>query len=361
MKIENPKWDRASKLIAIHLEPLLKYFNIEYQRVGNRYSFPCPLHEGDRKDGACCYNNKSFIIFQCFTNCDRDFKKDGISFIRGLLSRSSETSYPEAINFIYRFVNEDAPLVPIVKSPEKDIFLKVFGEIEESKGTSPTREQIRSKLKIPSAYFVGRDFDIKTLDLYDVGNCDDKTKKFYNRAVIPCYSKDGISYEGATSRSIFEKCPKCTYYHAPDKFCPSTGWDFYRCSKWLHDGVKAGVSLYNTWGAELEIKKTKKVILVEGPGDALRLIGAGIPNVLAVFGNTLKEGQTQILDSLGTMDLIVMFDNDAAGIKGCQDIKTRYSRMYRLYFPKYKEKDAGEMNTDQITQEIAPLLGKLGE
>jgi hypothetical protein len=81
--------------------------------------------------------------------------------------------------------------------------------------------------------------------------------------------------------------------------------------------------------------------------------------VVAVFGNTLKDGQTPILDSLGAMDLIVMFDNDEAGIKGCQDIKKHYSRMYRLYFPKYKAKDAGEMNTDSITEELKPLLNKL--
>jgi hypothetical protein len=33
--------------------------------------------------------------------------------------------------------------------------------------------------------------------------------------------------------------------------------------------------------------------------------------------------------------------------------------MYRLYFPKYKAKDAGEMNTDSITEELKPLLNKL--
>lgn len=360
MSSDNIRWERASQIIALNLEDFLKYFQIEFNRCGNRYSFACPLHEGDNKSGSCLFQNKNHVVFNCFTNCPRDHSKNGIHFIKGLLSRSSETSLAETIDFIYKFVDEKVPNIPIVKSPEKDIFLKVFGDEEQIKGNKPTREQIRSKLRVPSAYFLGRGFDIKTLDLYDVGNCDDKNKKFYNRAVIPCYSIDGLTYEGATSRSIFERCPKCTYYHSLDKMCPSTGWDFYRCSKWLHSDIKSGISLYNTWGAELEIRKTKKVILVEGPGDALRLIGAGIKNVLAVFGNTLKEGQTQLLDSLGAMDLIVMFDNDAAGIKGCQDIKKRYSRMYRLFFVNYKEKDAGEMNSDQITSEIAPLLAKIG-
>jgi hypothetical protein len=166
--IGNPQWDRASKLVALHLEPFLDYFNISYQRCGNRYSFPCPLHEGDRPDGACVYNNKNFIIFQCFTNCDRDFKKDGVSFIRGLLSRSSDTGYREALQFIYKFVNEDIPNGFVAAPPpEKDLFLKIFADENKYDEKKPTKDQIRSKLQIPSPYYVSRKFDIKTLDEYD--------------------------------------------------------------------------------------------------------------------------------------------------------------------------------------------------
>lgn len=359
--IETPVWDKASKLICLNIEDFLKYFHIDYRRSGNRYVFACPLHEGDNENAAHLYNNKNHIVFKCFTNCPATVKKDGVSFIRGLLSRSSETSYSETVKFIYDFVDEKIPdIVPQKGDSDKYWFLDIVDDSPQNEGTDITKEQVRSRLLIPSRYYVSRNFDLKVLDDYDVGECNEKGKKFYNRAVIPCYDLSGKIYEGATSRSIYEKCPKCSYYHALDKFCPSTGFDYYKCSKWIHDGIRSGVSLFNTWGAAQEIRKTHKVVIVEGPGDVLRMAQAGVKNCLAVFGNTLKEGQTHILDSLGVMDVIVMFDNDKAGQKGCQDIKEKYNRMYRLYFPKYNAKDAGELNTDEITSELKPLLAQLG-
>ena len=35
--------------------------------------------------------------------------------------------------------------------------------------------------------------------------------------------------------------------------------------------------------------------------------------------------------------------------------------MYRLYFPKLKTNDIGDMNVDVVTSDIKPLISKLGE
>lgn len=360
--IDGPRWEKATKLIALNLEDFLKYFRIDFKKCGNRYSFPCPLHYGDNANGACIFDNKSHIVFQCFTNCPADIKKDGISFIRNLLSRSGQVSYNEAVKFIYDFVNESAPSIKDAtpKESEKDIFLKVFGEDAPITSKSTKKEDIRARLKIPSLYYINRGFDIKILDEYDIGNCIDPYRKFYNRAVIPCYDRSGTIYEGATSRSIFEECHKCKYYHQPDLMCPSCDYEFWRCSKWLHDNIHSSRMLYNLWGAQEEIKKSHKAVIVEGPADCIKLVSLGIKNVVAVYGNYLKQGQAELLDSCGTMDLIVMLDNDPAGIKGSKDIKEKYSRQYRIYFPKYKGKDAGELQTDAETEDIKRILSQIG-
>lgn len=360
--IDSPVWDRASKLIALNLEPLLKYFQIDFNRCGNRYSFPCPLHDGDRLDGACLYNNKSFIIFNCFTNCPRDHRKDGLHFIKGLLSRSAETSYTDTIKFVYDFIEEKIP----TNSPRKDEFdkywfLNISDEVPQIHGELITKEQVRSRLMIPSKYYLNRGFDLGVLDSYDVGECLDKTKKFYNRAVIPCYDEEGTKYIGATGRSIFEQCPKCKYHHHESKMCPADGYSYFKCSKWLHDGLKSSSVLFNFWGAREEIKRTHKVILTEGPMDCLALYSLGIKNVVSLFGNFLKDGQAALLDSCGAMDLILMLDNDPAGIKGSTDIKQKYSRMYRIYMPLYKGKDPGVLQTDVETEDIKRILAQIGQ
>lgn len=359
--IDSPKWEKASKLIALNIEDFLRYFKIDFKRSGTRYSFACPLHEGDNNSGAALYNNKNHIVFQCFTNCPAEIKKDGISFIRNLLSRSGYVTYDEAIKFVYDFVNETAPaLGEAYRESEKDIFLKVFGEDTPVESKTIRKEDIRARLKIPSMYFAGRGFDIKTLDQYDVGNCTDPARKFYNRAVIPCYNREGLIYEGSTSRSIFEKCSTCEYYHDPIRMCPSSDYEFWKCSKWLHDNIHSSRMIYNLWGAQEEIKKTHKAIIVEGPADCIKLVSLGIKNVVALYGNYLKQGQSELLDSCGTMDLIVMLDNDPAGIKGSKDIKDKYSRQYRIYYPKYKGKDAGALQTDAETEDIKRILAQIG-
>lgn len=359
--INNPRWEKASKLIAINIEDFLKYFKIDFRKNGNRYSFPCPLHYGDNLSGAALYDNKSYITFQCFTNCPATIKKDGISFIKNLLSRPGEVSYEEAIKFVYDFVNESAPaFTEFQKETERDIFLKVFGEETTTSVKTITKELIRARLKIPSMYFLNRGFSGKILDEYDVGNCTDPTRKFYNRAVVPCYDRGGLIYQGATLRSLFEECKKCTYHHDPTKMCPISDYEMWKSEKWLHDNIFPSKMIYNLWGAQEEIKKTHKAIIVEGPADCIKLVSLGIKNVVALYGNYLKQGQSELLDSCGTMDLIVMLDNDPAGIKGSKDIKDKYSRQYRIYYPKYKGKDAGELQTDAETEDIKRILAQIG-
>ena len=35
--------------------------------------------------------------------------------------------------------------------------------------------------------------------------------------------------------------------------------------------------------------------------------------------------------------------------------------MYRLYFPKFNANDIGDMNVDNVTSDIKPLITQLGE
>lgn len=350
------------------MEKFLDYFQVEYKRIGKQYQCVCPFHDAARKlGGYIIYKNADHTVHLCLTECPKNTKKDAVTFIHKLLNRSSSTSYDEAIKFIYEFLNEEYTGTWKSKTAEeleRDVFMDVFDEPEEEKVTHSkiTREQIRSKLLIPANYYLDRGYSSEILNAYDVGLCIDKKKKMYDRVVIPCYDETGDSYVGCTARSKFEKCGKCGFWHDENKFCPITKFDMYKSAKWLHDppGALFGKVLFNTWKAKDEIRKTRKAIICEGPGDCIKLASLGIHNSLGVFGNCLKPGQIQILDSLGVMDLIVMLDNDEAGIKGAEQIKETCGRFYRLYFPKLKGKDAGEIQTDSETEDIKNLLNRIG-
>ena len=52
-----------------------------------------------------------------------------------------------------------------------------------------------------------------------------------------------------------------------------------------------------------------------------------------------------------------MTDNDEAGINSAKNIKKKCGRIFRMYFPKIKT-DVGDMNTDDITKDVEPILNK---
>lgn len=358
------QWSDYNKLITENLDLFLDYFELEYRKSGHDYNLVCPFHEGaDAENGFGIYKKPDYIVGYCRTNCARDVKKDGLTFIKRLLSRTVDTSYNETMRFILGFLNKDLPEICVENyDPEKATFISAFSEkLEEQKVTNFTREDIRARLSIPAVYYLNRGYSAQILNDYDVGLCETKGKKFYNRIVIPCYEESGSRYIGATTRSCYEKCEICKFYHATGKQCPITGWDKYSSSKWIHDEICSSVTMFNTWKAKESIRQTRKAIICEGPGDVISLSDKGIYNSLAIFGNTLKAGQTQVLDSLGVMDLIVMLDNDKAGQQGCLDIKKKYGRFYRLFFPQLKGiKDVGEIQTDKETEEIKQLLAQMG-
>jgi len=77
---------------------------------------------------------------------------------------------------------------------------------------------------------------------------------------------------------------------------------------------KKGQILFNYHRAKSEIKKQKKVLLVEGNMDAIRMYASGFKNVVALMGTSLTSDHVKILKDLRS-EIILLFDNDEAGEK----------------------------------------------
>ena len=106
---------------------------------------------------------------------------------------------------------------------------------------------------------------------------------------------------------------------------------------------------------------TGVIVLVESPGNVWRLEEAGIHNSVAIFGAHLSTNQLNIINGSGAFSIVCLLDNDEAGKKGAKKIHDQCSKMYRLYFPKFETNDIGDMNIDVVTNDIKPLISKLGE
>jgi 5S rRNA maturation endonuclease (ribonuclease M5) len=343
-KISREKIYSISSEVLEKLPELLNHFNIDFTEFENRIAFACPVHNGDNCEGACIFvdGEKSKGNWVCWTHsCEKDFGKNIIGFVRGILSnrQNKEASFYTAINYCLSFLNKKLIDIKEEKIPESIYnnvkMVEIFTRKPEKIDLNIPREKIIESLEIPSKYYIERGYLPETLVAFDVGECYNPNRQMYNRAVVPIYDEDG-KYIGCVGRTLDEDNKKY---------------------KWLNSkGFKKSFYLYGLSIAKPFIQKTSTIILVEGQGDVWRLYEAGIKNCVGIFGSDLSEDQLVILETLGVMNVVILTDNDEAGQKAAQGIINRGGRRFNYFTPKISKKDIGEMSIQDIETELKPQI-----
>lgn len=358
-----------------NIESLLDGFGLEYKTNSKMITMSCPIHGGDNPSALNLYPEGDNYRgnWKCRThNCEQEFKSSVIGFVRGIISNQKygwrdpgdqSCSFNEALEYVQAFLNKDLSSIKISKSDkDKKEFTNsinyINSKIEDSE-SKVTRKQIIKAIKIPSQYYIDRNYSESTLVKYDVGFCDNPDKPMYLRTVVPIYDHKYEYMVGCTGRSIFEKCTKCSSYHSPSASCPSdeNKWLF---PKWKHSAdFKSQNYLYNFWFAKDHIYDTGVAIIVESPGNVWRLEENGVHNSVGIFGSSLSDRQKILLDSSGAMTLIILTDNDDAGKKAAQQIKSKCQNTYRIFIPSISKNDVGEMTPEEINTEIKQYIQRV--
>ena len=118
---------------------------------------------------------------------------------------------------------------------------------------------------------------------------------FRDRIVFPIHDSKG--HPVAFSGRIYEKSDAAKYVNTKETAI-----------------FKKGEILFNYHRAINEAKKKKKLILVEGQMDAIRVYAEGIKNVCATMGTALTNYHVKLLKKLN-VEIVLCFDNDSAGEK----------------------------------------------
>jgi len=355
-----------------NIDSLLEYFNLDYKHHHKMITMSCPIHDGDNPSAINIYPEGDYYRgnWKCRTHgCEKVFKGSILGFVRGVISsqkyewtkEGDETcSFKESVDFALGFLNKDLKDIKIpLKEREKKQFASVISYLQKNNNTGNdgiSREKVVGSLKIPASYYIQRNYSPDILKKYDVGLCDTPGKEMYDRVVVPIYNNEYTKMIGCSGRSIYEKCQNCKGCHDPSVKCmdPEIVWQY---SKWKHSkDFKSQNYLYNFWFAKEHILKTHTAIIVESPGNVWRLEENGIHNSVAIFGSSLSDYQKILLDSSGAMNLIVLTDNDEAGHKAAQNIKQKCQNTYRVFIPKISKSDVGEMNSEEINNEIKKYL-----
>jgi DNA primase len=185
-------------------------------------------------------------------------------------------------------------------------------------------------------YLLSRGFTRELVEKYHIGIGKENHGYMVNRIIFPIRNMDG-QIVAFTGRSLHED------------------WKERGIPKWKHSKdfeLHADKILFNIDVARAEIERTGRVILVEGPLDALRLVEAGILNVVAVMGKTLYNGQITELIKAGATTIIIAFDNDNPGKTGAE----KAAKLAGPYFDVFKvslpdgTKDFGEMHAADVRE-----------
>lgn len=358
-----------------NIETLLDTFGIDFKNNSKMISMSCPIHGGDNPSALNIYPDGDTYRgnWKCRThNCEKEFKASIIGFVRGIISHQkyqwsepgdASCSFNEALEYVQAFLNKDLSSIKISKTEkEKKDFTNIVNYINaksEKSESRITRNQIIKSIKIPSEYYINRNYSKEVLVKYDVGLCDNPNKPMYKRVVVPIYDSNYEYMVGCTGRSIFEKCNKCSSYHDSLNACPSDDkkWLF---SKWKHSAdFKSQNYLYNFWFAKNHIYETGIAIIVESPGNVWRLEENAIYNSVAMFGSSLSDRQKILLDSSGAMTLVLLTDNDDAGKKAAEHIKNKCQNTYRIFIPKISKNDVGDMTSQEINDEIKEYIKRI--
>jgi 5S rRNA maturation endonuclease (ribonuclease M5) len=354
------------------IESLLEYFDIEFKNNGKMITMSCPIHGGDNPSAVNLYPEGETYRgnWKCRThNCEKHFKSSIIGFVRGVLSHQKYNweksgdrfvSFQDALDFLTTFTNKDLNSIRISNADRnKQSFTTVVGYVNKKESqieSKVTRNLVLKSLDIPSQYFLERGYSPEVLVKYDVGFCNNPNKPMYCRAVAPVYDNEHKYLIGSSGRSIFPVCERCKSYHDPKQSCPDQQ-DRWRYSKWKHSAdFKCQNVLYNFWFAKEHILKTATAIIVESPGNVWKLEENDIHNSVAIFGSSLSDRQKILLDSSGAMNIVVLTDNDEAGRKAAEQIKEKCKNTYNVYVPEFSKGDIGEMTSEEINQQIKPIL-----
>jgi hypothetical protein len=253
---------QSSKLVDV-LPQIIKQLGIRHHMAGEYIQCRCPIHPSDGDSSMTVFPDGGW---QCWTsNCNQIWGSKLAGLIRALGADPEQLL--KGVEYSTTYTDY-----------EIDVDLPTF---------DATREEIRARLEIPSAYYLNRGFSAEILDRFDVGNSHSGPMK--NRAVFPIYNQDW-KLTGCAGRTLLDKA---------------------YIQKWKYSkGFKASCTFFGINHAYQSMLRTKTIVLVEGMSDVMRMQEYGIVNCVGALGAKLSKGQVKVLENAGIKNIIIALDPD---------------------------------------------------
>lgn len=132
-----------------------------------------------------------------------------------------------------------------------------------------------------------------------------------------------------------------------------------KISKYKNTSFIKGNYLFGLDKAKLEISKENKVFVVEGQFDCIQAMRYGIKNCVCLGCSNMTFNQFAILNRY-TDNIILLLDNDSAGINGAEKIKKNYGEKANIIIGRipdgYKDIDQFLLSEEDKAREFINSL-----
>ena len=294
----------------------------------------CPIHGGDNK--TAFRFNKDTRTWVCFTHkCHEVHGNDIIGLVKAL----NNTDFMGAVKYLKELVGDVGKVdyAEFKRKREMDEFVKSYDNIV-MKPSSVCQKSLDKFKTLRSNFFLKQGFKESTLDYFEVaGGWQDKHGLI--RDIIPIRDDRGdlVAY---SLRDIRENVDDDDF-----KYILTPGFSKQEC---LYNLNKA-----QDYGADLPI------IVVEGFKSVWRLYEYGIKNVVATMGSGITDGQQLLLQRFALKGIVLLFDNDIAGVlaaeKAITDMKNSMD-VYSIFIQEVDEDGKGLDPADLTREQVHEYL-----
>ena len=260
--------------------------------TGSELRAACKIHGGDNTTAFRL--NKNTNTWQCFTHgCHEIYGYDMI----GLVRACNNVGFIDAVNYLDGMVNGSSRFISdslkYKIQEDDDKFINEFGTIHSPRIVN--EDSLMQFKYFRSDRFIKDGFKSSTLDYFEIAGGYTDSYGIV-RDIIPIRDLHGdlVAYSLRDTRDG---------YSDDFKYILTKGFN--------KDSV-----LYNLNNVK-NLCKTQPLVVVEGFKSVWKLYEYGIKNSVCIMGSRITAGQLSLLNVYANNDIIIMFDNDEAGVDGC--------------------------------------------
>jgi 5S rRNA maturation endonuclease (ribonuclease M5) len=307
------------------------------KETGKEIRCPCLIHGGDNT--TAFRFNKETLTWVCFTHQCHDVNGSSRDII-GLIMTVLKTDFLSAVDYLKQLRGDtgadDSSYVEYKFKKDKGKFINQNRPSTIS-DNRVSEENLRCHIKYRSNFFLLDGFSNDTLDTFEVAG-GFKDSLGFERDAIPIRDVNG-KLLAFSMRNINKLQTDQKYILTLDFDKDKVLYNLNRAKKYCQD---------------------KPLILVEGFKSVWRLHECGIKNVVAVMGSSITPGQVNLLFSYALNGVVVLFDNDKAGVKGacsCYDNLKGKMSVNPIFITEVDDNGKGMDPADLANEDIYNYLG----